>query len=232
MAQTPATFRSDECTLDYTPVAAVTAGDVVVIGTNLVTIAKSDIAAGRLGAVATKGVFNVPKDSSDVTDGLPAYWDADGSPVGGDAGSGAFTTNSALGPFAGFFVEDAGTGVGDVDMLLRSVDSSTVGNFTAIPAATVAATGSDQAGAAAITTGFTLVSAGDGTKGVKLPAAVAGAVVIVKNGAGSVLKLYPNTSDAINALSANAALSMAANTSALLVAYDATTWYTVPLLPS
>ena len=46
------------------------------------------------------------------------------------------------------------------------------------------------------------------------------------------LKLYPNTDDAINALSANAALSMAAYTSALLVSYDATTWYTVPLLPS
>ena len=101
-----------------------------------------------------------------------------------------------------------------------------------IPSATVAATGTNQATAAEIASGFTLVSAADGTKGVKLPAAAAGLVVIVKNGENAVLKLYPNTSDAINGLSANAALSMAANTSAVLVAYDSTTWYSVPLLPS
>jgi len=101
-----------------------------------------------------------------------------------------------------------------------------------IPSATVAATGTNQATAAAIASGFTLVSAADATKGVKLPAAAAGLVVIVKNGENAVLKLYPNTSDAINGLSANAALSMAANTSAVLVAYDSTTWYSVPLLPS
>lgn len=101
-----------------------------------------------------------------------------------------------------------------------------------IPSATVAATGTNQATAAAIASGFTLVSAGDGTKGVKLPAAAAGLVAIVKNGENAVLKLYPDTDDAINGLSANASLNMAANTSAVLVAYNATTWYTVPLLPS
>ncbi len=67
---------------------------------------------------------------------------------------------------------------------------------------------------------------------MKLPAAAAGKLAIVKNNANAVLKLYPNTDDAINALAANAALSMAAYTAALLVCYDATTWYTVPLLPS
>jgi len=59
-------------------------------------------------------------------------------------------------------------------------------------------------------------------------------VCIVKNDdtANAVLKVYPNTSDTINALSANAALSMAAKTAAVFVAYDATAWFTVPLLPS
>jgi len=101
-----------------------------------------------------------------------------------------------------------------------------------IPSATVAATGTNQATAAAIASGFTLVSAADGTKGVKLPAAAAGLVVIVKNGAAANLKLYPNTSDKINGGSANAALTMAASTSAVLVAYDDVDWYSVPLLPS
>jgi len=101
-----------------------------------------------------------------------------------------------------------------------------------IPSATVAATGTNQATAAAIASGFTLVSAADATKGVKLPAAAAGLVVIVKNGAAATLELYPNTSDKINGGSANAALTMAASTSAVLVAYDDVDWYSVPLLPS
>jgi len=117
-----------------------------------------------------------------------------------------------------------------------TIPSTTGASFTAmpkIPTATVAATGSDQAGAAAITTGFTLVTAADDTKGVRLPAAAAGLQCIVKNGVGNkILKVYPGTSDVINALSANASLDMAAATIAYLVAYDATTWYSTPLLPS
>jgi hypothetical protein len=103
-----------------------------------------------------------------------------------------------------------------------------------VASATVAATGSSQSDAAAVAEGFTLVTAANGTKGVKLPAAAAGALCIVKNddAANAVLKVYPDTDDAINAIAANSALSMAAKTAALFVAYDATTWYTVPLLPS
>lgn len=112
--------------------------------------------------------------------------------------------------------------------------AKTFSTMPIIPSATVAATGADQAGAASITTGFTLVTAADGTTGVKLPAAVAGLVCIVKNidVANAILKVYPASGDAINAITADAALSMAAKTSAVFVAYDTTTWYTVPLLPS
>jgi len=110
--------------------------------------------------------------------------------------------------------------------------TAVIANMIAIPSATVAAAGSTQANAAAIATGFTLVSAADATKGVKLPAAAAGLVCIVKNNVNAVLKVWPNTSDAINALNADAVMNMAALTSAIFVAYDATTWYTVPLLPS
>ncbi|HUX03234.1 MAG TPA: hypothetical protein VMY35_19910, partial [Phycisphaerae bacterium] len=108
----------------------------------------------------------------------------------------------------------------------------TFGGMPRIPTATVAAAGDAQANAAAITTGFTLVSAADAAKGVKLPAAVAGAVCIIKNGAAAVLKVWPNTDDAINAVAANANDVLAASTAAMYVAYDATTWYTIPLLGS
>jgi hypothetical protein len=67
---------------------------------------------------------------------------------------------------------------------------------------------------------------------VVLPAASAGLVVIIKNGAAATLKIYPASGDAINALSANASYDIVADTSTLLVAYDSTTWYSVPLVAS
>jgi hypothetical protein len=104
-----------------------------------------------------------------------------------------------------------------------------------IPTATVAATGSTNADAALVTTGFTLVTAADATKGVILPTAVAGAICIIKNAdaANAVLKVYPSNADGINALTVTTgSYNMAAKTSMMLVAYDATTWYTIPLLAS
>lgn len=113
-----------------------------------------------------------------------------------------------------------------------SANTVTASGSLVLKTATVAATGSLQTDAAAVTAGFTLVSAADGTKGVVLPAASAGVVVIIKNGNGAILKIYPASGDAINALSANASYNIASNTSTLLVAYDSTTWYSVPLLAS
>ena len=101
-----------------------------------------------------------------------------------------------------------------------------------VASATVAATGSTQANAAQLAGGFTLVSAADATKGVKLPEAVAGRVVIIKNGANAVLKVWPSTGDAVNAIAADSNYVLAANTSSILVAYDSTTWYSIPLLAS
>ena len=69
-----------------------------------------------------------------------------------------------------------------------------------VASATVAALGTNQATAAAIADGFTLVSGANGTTGVKLPAAAAGGFCVVKNNAASALKLWPNTDDAIDAI--------------------------------
>lgn len=100
--------------------------------------------------------------------------------------------------------------------------------------ATVAALGTNQATAAPVAVGFTLVTAADGTVGVILPSPSAGDICIIKNidVANAILKVYPPTSGTINALSANSAISLAAKVSAMFVAYNATTWYTLPLLPS
>ncbi len=95
--------------------------------------------------------------------------------------------------------------------------------------ATVAAFGSVQGDAAALADGFSLVSAANGTKGVVLPAAAAGGLCVVKNNANAILKLWPNTSDAIDALGADNAMSVPAYATLVLVAYDVTTWYSTAI---
>lgn len=110
-------------------------------------------------------------------------------------------------------------------------DLTTTGGLY-LKTATVAATGSTQTDAASVSDGLTLVTAADGTKGVKLPVAVAGRTVILKNGAAAILKVWPASGDGINAITVDSNYVLAANTSSLLIAYDATTWYSVPLLAS
>jgi hypothetical protein len=111
------------------------------------------------------------------------------------------------------------------------------GAFTAsggvrLPVAAVAAAGSNQGNAAALSEGLNVVSAADGTKGVRLPTAVAGMVVIVKNTVAGALKIYPATGGAINAITANSEYSITNLTSTMLVASSATQWYSVPLVAS
>lgn len=98
--------------------------------------------------------------------------------------------------------------------------------------AAVTAAGSTQSDAAALSVGFNLVAGATGTTGVLLPVAAAGKQVRIKNNVNAVLKIWPASGDAINALGANNSMSIAALTSVILEAYDDTTWYTTPLLPS
>ena len=99
-----------------------------------------------------------------------------------------------------------------------------------IPSVTVGATGTIQADAAAITTGFTLVT-GSANAGVRLPATTGGDVAYIKNNVAGNMKVWPTGADAINALGASNSLTMATLTSAMFISYG-TTWYTIPLLPS
>lgn len=72
-----AVFVQEGASIDYTPAADVAAGDVVVQG-NLVGIAKLDIPANTLGALAVEGVFDVPKAtgaSTAIAAGKTVYWD-------------------------------------------------------------------------------------------------------------------------------------------------------------
>jgi len=72
-----AQFIHDGKSIDHTPGSAVNAGDVVVQG-ELVGVAKLDIAAAALGALAVEGVFDFPKATGGgtaITAGANVYWD-------------------------------------------------------------------------------------------------------------------------------------------------------------
>lgn len=103
--------------------------------------------------------------------------------------------------------------------------------------AAVTAAGSTTSDATAITSlsgGLVIAAGADGTKGVRLPVPDRdGHFVRLKNNVNAILKVYPHSGAAINALSADAALSQAALTCADYC-WDATTgkWFTMPLLPS
>jgi hypothetical protein len=94
------------------------------------------------------------------------------------------------------------------------------------PSVAVAAAGSTQADAAALTLGtLNVVSAADGTKGVKLPAAAPGDVVrVYSSAATNALKVYAQTGGAINAGAANAAFSQTAQKVAVFECTNGTDW--------
>lgn len=72
-----ARFIHDGNAIDYRPDSDVSAGDVVV-QEQLVGIAKVDIPAGTLGALAVTGVFEMPKPGGDhFLVGHEVTWDND-----------------------------------------------------------------------------------------------------------------------------------------------------------
>lgn len=78
MATPLVSFVQEGSALDYTPVADVEAG-VVVIQNDLVGITKRSILANEQGALHVAGVFEVPKATgagSAIDVGLDVYWDA------------------------------------------------------------------------------------------------------------------------------------------------------------
>lgn len=81
--------------VDHTPSAAVSAGDVVVVG-DVVRIAHNDIEADALGALAAVGgVYDVPCDGATAfAAGVKVYWDATAGAATESDGTGA---NNPLG---------------------------------------------------------------------------------------------------------------------------------------
>ena len=84
-----ARFIHDGNAIDYRPDSDVAAGDVVV-QEQLVGIAKIDIPAGTLGALAVTGVFEIPKEPAlRIMSGQEVYWDEAAGHVRLEAETGA-----------------------------------------------------------------------------------------------------------------------------------------------
>lgn len=101
-----AIYRGRGESIDYTPSSDVAVGAVVVQG-DLVGVASRPISANALGALVIEGLVDVVKAAEALTVGTPVYWDADGDPVGGTAGSGAATATATANTLIGVVVAAA-----------------------------------------------------------------------------------------------------------------------------
>ena len=224
MAQVPAQTYSGTEAIDYTPSGAVVGGDVVVLN-GIVGVAVTDIAANEQGSLAVDGNFKLPKTTAAWVRGLPVHWNPTGDPDSGTAGTGA-ANQLGLGTYAGICIETAASGD---DFGKTYLNKQT--NLMAVSSITAA--GSLISDAVQLTSGLNLVTGADGTKGVILPVAVPGAVVIIKGLTAGVLKVYPKASSTINGLSASGALSVTTGLMPLtFIASSATQWYSLPLVAS
>lgn len=93
-------------------------GGVVVVGTRI-GVACSDIAEDATGSVAMEGVYRLPKATGTIIQGADVYWEVDGNPVGGTAGSGAITTTATDNVEAGYAFESAAENASTVLVKLR-----------------------------------------------------------------------------------------------------------------
>jgi len=93
--------------------------------------------------------------------------------------------------------------------------------------AAVSAAGSTQGTATALTTMINNVTTVAASSGVALPTAVAGYIVIVRNGGANALNVYPAAGASINAGADNAAHSLPVGAMIQYVATSTTKWYTM-----
>ena len=91
----------------------------------------------------------------------------------------------------------------------------------------ISAAGNVQGNATALTKEINTVSTVLSGQGVILPTAVAGMIVYITNSSANSLIVYPAANAAINALAANAGITMGTSATLQFIAPTTTQWYTV-----
>lgn len=217
MAQTPCKNANSGRTIKYTPVAAVAAGDVVVVG-DIPMIAPGNIDAGVEGDLDNAGGWDVPKATGAWSQGDAIYWDADGDPVTGTAGTGAFTTTASGNKLAGFAGKDAASGDSYGKLVLTAAKRTTtvagsvtaddvtasdsalnIGGLAAAQGGTVVVTGGTSSTGGNAGGAVSLVGGTPGATGVGGAASVAGGAGGATSGTGGAASLAGGAGTAGNA---------------------------------
>lgn len=210
--------------------AGSTVTDAAAVGSiNKVTkVTGADGAKGvKLFAYTTTGSHTAIVENASAS-ALKVYAPAGGTINGGSVDA-AFTVAANS---VGVFITDGAVSGG---LEVWAFTAGTVSGVNSrLTVAAIAAAGTNAATGTALIEGFNVVSGADDTKGVTLLTAVAGMVVHVKSTVSNkILKIYPATGAAINALGTDTVLSLASGpTPVILVAQTSTLWFSFPLLPS
>jgi predicted RecA/RadA family phage recombinase len=209
MAQEPAIFHKDDGSIDYTPVSAVTAGDVVVLN-GIVGVAVNDIAASELGAIATKGRFKLPKTTAAWVRGLPVHWDPAGTPdaSGATASSGA-ANQLGVGTYCGICAAtaDSGDDYGIVDLNAAYPENSN--------ADVTATTGGGTTGLIPASATFVTVTSDSANKQISLPAGYVGKVLRILIGTTGCELISAVAADKVNEVTVGATNELALTAEAL-----------------
>ena len=114
----------------------------------------------------------------------------------------------------------------------QTISGNTTQNALIMGVQSVAAAGSDQAGAGAITQGsgaVVIATGADNTKGIRLPllsdCTVGEAYFVMNNLSNKTLEVYPGSGDAINVSSDNTAITVAADTINIFICMDSAEWF-------
>ena len=120
----------------------------------------------------------------------------------------------------------------------QTITGNTTQNALIMGVQTVAAAGSDQAGAGAITQGsgaVVIVTGADDAKGVRLPllsdCTVGEVYFVMNNLSNKTLEVYPGSGDAVNVSSDNTAITVAADTINMFICMDAAECFGAKLPP-
>ena len=114
----------------------------------------------------------------------------------------------------------------------QTITGNTTQNALIMGVQTVAAAGSDQAGAGAITQGsgaVVIVTGADDAKGVRLPllsdCTVGEVYFVMNNLSNKTLEVYPGSGDAVNVSSDNTPITVAADTINIFICMDSAEWF-------
>lgn len=110
---TKAAFYKAGDVLEVTASGDVVAGDPIEVADGLSGIALHDAKSGDTLVVRVEGIIKIVADNSTGNVGVLVGWDADGSPVGGEASSGAATLTAASMDFTLGRLVGSNKGAGD-----------------------------------------------------------------------------------------------------------------------